>query len=185
MNFKPLLLALAATLSISAAQAQSLSLTPSTKSVKVGDTFSIDVVADGFANPITGGGFNLEFAPTILRLDSVSVPSSWFFRSGGLIDAASGTVSDVSFGTISSPPSGTFLTATLNFSAIAEGTSALKLMASGPQPFFEDLAQEPLPVSFRTGSITVTSVPEPSSIALALAGVLLVRLTSARRQTRG
>jgi hypothetical protein len=50
MNFKQITLALAATLSMGAVQAQSLVLSPSTKSVELGDTFTLQVEGKGFAS---------------------------------------------------------------------------------------------------------------------------------------
>lgn len=107
MNFKSLTLALAATLALGTAQAQSLSLSPDAKTVDLGTSFSLDVLASDFANSILGGGFELSFDPSVLRLDSVVIPASWeFARSGGLIDNASGTLSDAYFATFSAPKAG-------------------------------------------------------------------------------
>jgi hypothetical protein len=192
MNFKTLTLALAAALSFSAAQAQvatpapSLNLAPNTLDVHVGDSFSMDVMASNFANPMTGGGFGLSFNAAVLQLDSVSIPANWDFRrDGGLIDNASGTLAGAYFSTFVSPKAGSFQVGTLNFKAIGIGSASINLMANVDQPFTEDVTADTPVVAFKSGLVNVAAVPEPSSVALALAGVGLVGWSARRRQQRG
>ena len=188
MNFKSLTLAIAATLALGTAQAQSLSLSPDSKTVDLGTSFSLDVLASDFANPILGGGFELSFDPSVLRLDSVVIPASWeFARSGGLIDNASGTLSDAYFATFSAPKAGDFLTATLNFSAIGGGQSKVTLLPNALQPFVEDVTVAVIDPVYKSAQITVTAIPEARAVALLLAGagVMVVVGSQRRRQSQG
>lgn len=183
MNFKALTLALAATLALNVAQAQSLSISPTPTNVRVGDVFSLDVNASNFANPISGGGFELSFDASVLRLDSVVIPTSWeFARNGGLIDNASGTLSDAYFATFLAPKAGAFAVGTLNFSAIGVGSSSITLSANALQPFVEDVTSDLPVVAFTPGLVNVAAVPEPSSVAMVLAGIGLVGWSARRRQ---
>jgi hypothetical protein len=70
-------------------------ITPSATSTAPGSSFSVDVRGADFTDIVVGGGFNLSFDASLLSLDSVVIDTSWeFARSGGLIDNASGTLSD-------------------------------------------------------------------------------------------
>jgi predicted anti-sigma-YlaC factor YlaD len=184
MNFKHLTLALAATLSIGTVQAQSLVLTPSSKDVSLGDTFTLQVAGKDFATQLVGGGFNLSFTAGLLELSSVAIDAGWELSpQGGLIDNASGTLTGAAFTTFVAPKAGDFSAATLTFKAIGPGIATIALAASSTFPF-TDIDVNAITPHFGSATITSSSVPEPSSVALALAGVLLVR-TASRRQSRG
>ena len=162
------------------AQAQKVSFDTSALTVAPGESFSLNLMASEFTNAVLGGGFGLSFDPTVLRLDGVAVPASWeFARNGGLIDNASGTLSDAYFAT-NSPVPGEVKLATLTFTALNIGQSLITPLASAPQPFVEDGAIEATVPSYQFATVTV-AVPEPSSLALLLAGGLaLTRLRSRR-----
>lgn len=183
MNFKAMTLSLAAALAVGAAQAQSLSVSPSPKDVLIGEAFSLEVQASGFANPIIGGGFELNFDPTILQLNTVTIPANWeFARSGGTIDNVAGTVKDAFFATFSAPKAGAFLTGTLNFTAVGLGSSAVTLSANAGQPFIEDGTLDAVSPIFKAGLVNVAAVPEPSTMALVLAGTGLMAVMGRRRK---
>jgi hypothetical protein len=178
---KTLAAALALAALCGAAQADgSVVLSPVSSSVEVGSTFSVMVNGVGFTDNVVGGGFNLSFNPLVLSLNSVSINTAvWeFASSGGLIDNPSGTLVDVYFNSNQAVlPTGNFPIATLNFSALAEGSSALTLAASPDFPFANDNI-EIINVSFGTGTVSVTAVPEPSTwatLALGLGVLPLVR----------
>ncbi len=183
-HLKTLLTALvASTVCATAAFAQSIVVTPSSSTIKVGDTVSIDFMGKGFTDATFGGGFNLSFDPTVVTLVSMTLPSRWDgFRFGGLLDAASGTVSDVNGATFT-PIGGDFLLATAVFRGLNDGTSPLNLSASSDFPFAKAGGLE-IPVTFQGGSITVSSVPEPDSLALLLVGVAGVAATRAMQRRR-
>lgn len=167
-------------LACSTAQAQSVSIDPIALTVGKGDTFSLTLQAEDFALAVLGGGFNLTFDAAVLRLDSVVIPANWeFAKSGGLIDNASGTLNGAYFAT-NFPVPGDVKLATLNFTAINFGESLVTPQTFAEQPFVEDGAIEATLPTYKFATVTV-AVPEPSSVALLLAGGLaLARLRSRR-----
>lgn len=181
MKLRQTLLASAALLVSLAIQAQTVSVTPLHTDVSLGDTFAVDLNATGFPNKIFGGGYNLAFDPSVLKLDHITIPASWeFATSTGTLDPVAGTVSDIFFNTFVAPVKGDFPTASVTFKAIGVGTSAISLSASGSFPFGDELGN-PVAVTFVNGSATVTAVPEPGSMALLLAGLGCIGIVSRRR----
>lgn len=183
MKFQPHILAAALLLAGTAAQAQTVSVVPAHTDTTIGSAFQVDIQATGFPDKIFGGGYNLAFDPTILKLDGITFPVNWeFSTSTGLLDAVAGTVSDINFNTFAAPIKGDFLTATLKFTAIGAGTSAITLSDSGSFPFGNELSAA-VPVTFNGGTVTVAAVPEPGSVALMLGGLACVGWLARRRQT--
>jgi hypothetical protein len=195
MNFKSLTLSLAASLaclSMNAAQAQSLFLSPAAQTVATDTSFTVQVLGSGFANTILGGGFELSFDPTVVRLDTVTIDPSWEFglsspENGGKgsINNLAGTLSNAFFATNVAPKAGSFLAATLKFTAIGapETTTTLALAGNALQPFVEERSLgETLDVSYQSATVTISNVPEPSSLALALAGVGGLAWVARRKQ---
>ena len=183
MNFKSLTLALATTLTLGAAQAQSLNLTPESSTVLEGTPFSLSVTGKDFATALVGGGFGLSFDPSVLTLNSVVIPAAWEFApQGGLIDSASGTLSDAAFTTFAAPKAGDFLAATLNFTAKGPGTTTVQLAPSSTF-VFTDVDVNPVNPRFGSALVTVSAVPEPSTYALVLAGMGVAAVARRRRTT--
>jgi hypothetical protein len=187
MNFKHLSLALAATLAVGAVHAQSLVLNPGTKSVSLGDTFTLLVEGKGFATAVVGGGFGLSFDASVLKLNSVNIPAAWeFFPPTGPvtgdINNVAGTLADAAFTTFSAPKAGDFLAATLTFTAMGGGSSKVSLSAS-PIFVFSDVDVNTLNPSYGTATIHVSAVPEPSSLALVLAGAGGLGWVARRKRT--
>ena len=177
------LLAAATLLACMAVQAQTVSVIANHTDVNVGDSFSLDLQATGFPDKVFGGGYNIAFDPSILKLDDIVIPASWEFAvSKGTLDATTGTVTDVFFNTFTAPIKGNFLTASLKFTAIGGGTSNITVSDSGSFPFGNELGNA-VPVTYVNGTVTVTAVPEPSSLAMVLGGMACVGWMARRRQS--
>lgn len=167
-------------LACASVQAQNVSFDIDALTVAPGETFSLTLQATDFTNAVLGGGFGLSFDPSVLRLDSVAIPANWeFAKSGGLIDNASGTLSDAYFAT-NNPLPGDVKLATLNFTAIGVGQSLVTPLANNLQPFVEDGALEATLPAYQFATVTV-AVPEPGAIALMLAGGLAMARLRSRR----
>ena len=172
--------------SAQAQTANSVGFTPVNTSTEVGNSFSVQVRGTGFADTVIGGGFGFSYNPAVINLASISINRTvWEFAAGaGLHDPASGTVSDVYFASFNGvPPSATgFDIATLNFVAVAEGTSALTLTPSIDFPWV-NTDVEVLSVSYGGGTVLVGAVPEPGTWASFGLG-LLALLPVMRRRLR-
>ena len=185
MSLKSTLLAAALLAATATAHASgSLKLNPPASTVSAGDNFVIDVSGAGFTDKVVGGGFNLSFDASVLTLQSVVIDTvTWeFVSSGGLIDNASGTLSDVYFNSIKATlPTGDFSIARLNFTAKANGTSPISLSASGGFPFANDQV-ELIDVNYLNASVQVGAVPEPASVTMMLSGLAGVMGWQRRRR---
>ena len=159
--------------SLGAQAAGSLVFTPTGSTVSPGSSFAVQVRGSGFSDNVVGGGLNLSFDPGVLALTGVSVDTGvWeFASSNGLVDNALGTLSDVYFNSFKAVlPTGDFAVASLQFTALAIGSSALQMTASASFPFANDVA-EAVSVTFQPANVTVTAVPEPQRWALFAAGL--------------
>lgn len=178
MTLHQTFIATAVALAAFATQAQTVSVNPDVTSVKVGDSFTVDLNATGFPDKIFGGGYNLSFDTSVLHLDDITFPANWEFAvSKGT--QAGGNVSDIFFNTFTAPIKGDFLTSTLKFTAIGAGTSAITLSDSPSFPFGDEFANA-VSVTYQGGSVSVAAVPEPGSVALMLAGMGAVGLIASR-----
>ena len=176
---RPVLLAFALLAAAQASLAGTVAISPSPKTVTAGETFSLQVLGKGFSETVIGGGFNLLFDVAMLQLNSVSIAPGWEFApSGGLIDPASGTLSNASFNSFVAPKSGDFDVATLNFKSLAPGHTIISLLES-PTFVFSDDAGNTFHPTLVSGEIN--AVPLPNTILLMLSGLLPFLL---RRQPR-
>lgn len=104
-----------------------------------------------FGDPLLGDQLSLSGVPTI---------SDYSFSAAGLLELFS--ISLDSATVLDTKQAGQFILATLRFQAIAPGSTALTLSVNS----VSDSQGSPLSVALQTGSIAVTSVPEPSLIWL-------------------
>jgi len=161
------------------ASAGTLGFAPANTTVFPTNVFNVNVVGTGFAETIVGGGFNLSFDASVLELLSVSIAPAWEFApSGGTINNAAGTLTDASFNSFVAPLAGNFTVATLTFRADAEGVSPLTLLPSAIFVWADTAANEVTP-TYGIGS--VAAIPEPTSVAMMLAGGLLMGALVRRR----
>lgn len=185
MNSFKTLKTLAAALALAglcgAAQADgTVVLDPSNSTVDPGGSFAVQVRGVGFTDNVVGGGFNFSFNPLVVNLSSVVINTAvWeFVSSPGTINNAAGTLVDVFFNSNRLVlPTGNFDIATLNFTAVGEGSSALTLAASPDFPFANDNI-EIINVTFGGGSVNV--VPEPSTWATMALGLALLPMVRRR-----
>lgn len=161
------------------ANAAVVGFNPASKSVTVGDTFTMVVEGSAFASNLDGGGLNLSFNPALLQvLDVIIDGTAWdFVPLDGTINNIAGSVTDSQFNQFAHPKVGTFEILQYQFKALAAGASTLALSA-GSNPFGS--GGELVPVSFTDGTVNVSAVPEPSTVSLMLAG-LIVAFGMARR----
>ena len=185
MNSFKTLKTLAAALALagvcSAAQAVgTVVLNPVNTTVQAGSSFAVQVRGVGFTDNVVGGGFNFSFNPLVMNLSSVLINTAvWeFVSSPGITNNAAGTLVNVFFNSNRLVlPTGNFEIATLNFTAMAQGVSALTLAASQDFPFANDNI-EIINVTFGSGAVNV--VPEPSTWATMALGLALLPLVRRR-----
>ena len=181
---------LASLVAFAAVQAATVSIDPSSTTVGVGNTFSLNVdIAD--VTDLYAFQFDVGFDPTLLAATSESegpflssAGTTIFFP--GTIDNVGGAVSgtaDVLSGAISgASTSGTpGLLATLQFTALAEGTSAISLS----NIVLLDSSLNDISFTSMDGSVTVVpvgAVPEPRLILVLFAGFLILLAFHVRRR---
>lgn len=150
------------------ANAASVDFNPTPKIVNVGDSFSIDLEGHSFVDVLDGGGLNLDFNPAVIHVTGVTINPLWeFLPSPGTIDNVGGHVSHIQFNTFASNPKGDFPIASIQFSAIAMGSSPLTLHEDLDNPF----GSGGLPVSVTLNPGMVQAVPEISEAWMMFVGL--------------
>lgn len=158
--------------------AVTITVNPSDALLNVGETFTVDLVADFGTDSVLGWGLDLAFdSSTVSLLGSPSIGASWMATSTPDGDGLAGFAFPV-------PITGSnVLLATLSFEALSVGTSDLiasytttDLTEGFPLLFPGSFAS----VQFINTTVTVVSaaVPEPSTfllLTLALLGIGLSR----------
>jgi len=157
------------------ANAAVVGFNPTNSTVHPGDIFTVGVEGSSFSSNLDGGGLNLSFNPAVLEVLDVIFHPDWdFFTDVGVKDNVAGTVTGTLFNQFVHPKVGSFAILEYRFQAKALGTSPLQLAAGANFGSGGELVQ----VSFTDGSVNV--VPEPSTVSMLLAG-LLVALGMSRR----
>ena len=163
-------------LSVSAAPI--LSIEPPSQGVRPGQSFSLDVHITGVTD-LYAFQFDLAFNPAVLS--AVSITEGAFLPGGGAtffipgaIDNAGGTITFTADSLLGPPPgaSGSGIFATIDFQALALGTSPVTLA----NVILLDSSLAEITPSTVDGSVTVTTaMPEPSTsllLATSLIGLL-------------
>ena len=172
--------------------ALTISLTPTSQAVAVGQTLQFDLVVSGLvsgAAPSLGTyDADISFNPSILGFtgavfgDMVLGNQLDLFGLGSINSATPGIGTVNLFELSLDVPadlnllqSENFTLATLSFSALSSGTSSLRININA----LGDAFGNPLPAQIVGASATVNQgnsnpIPEPTSLALALAGLLVL-----------
>jgi hypothetical protein len=139
-----------------------------TKAVLVNQTFTMDLVGSAFnSGDLDGGGINFTFDENVVKVNSVTINTAdWeFFSSEGTIDNAFGDVTGITFNSFLSR-TGNLLFATVEFMALAAGSSAIGLSEYGLNPFATGGSPYPGLSFDQNGLISVSSLPIPGGIWL-------------------
>ena len=172
------------------AQAILLEFDPPTNNVTLGASGDVDLVisglGDGVAPSIGAFDLDVDFDPAIVELTGVVFGTELDLFGLGSIQGVSGgsgsvNIFELSFDSVSDLDAlqpGAFILATLTFDTLAAGTSSLVI---SPELLGDSIGL-PLSADTDTGSITVRSVPEPTTLALLSLG--LVGLGVARKKKK-
>ncbi len=145
-----------------------IDMIPSVTEAVVGQSVVVQVLAD-LSEPVIGFGFDFVFDPTLLRLDSVTIPQPFVSlvgsrQSGGVLamaypNNAQGTAS---------------LLASARFTTLSPGLAVVGIVADPgdkTQGFPELQVGEYSTVTVRTAGIRIV-VPEPSTVLFLAVGIL-------------
>jgi hypothetical protein len=171
-----------------------LSLSSAPASIAAGDTFSVDVNISGISD-LFAWQFDVGFAPELASAQGLtegpflSGGGGTFFIEG-VTDNTLGTISGTAASLLSavSGVSGDGVLTSLVFAAVAQGTALFTLS----NVILLDSVFGDLSVSLETLSLTIgpkveppVGVPEPSVLALFMAGAGALALVGNRRRRRG
>ncbi len=160
-----------------------LAIQPTTQSLIAGQTSSAAITISGAAD-LYAFQFDLGFNPAVLSVNSIAegpllTGGGVTFFVPGTIDNGAGTVSATADTLLSAIVgiNGSGTLATLNFTALSSGTSAINLF--GATLLDSSLAGQAF--TTQSGTIAVTNVPEPSTLLLIGTGLTVL---ARRRLTR-
>ena len=169
------------------AQAAVVEFVPSSRTVLIGDTFTVDIIGTGFPATVDGGGFDIGLSsPGTIRfvvpgadltVADITFATGWnFLISPGVLDGGAGTVKDLFFNGFPGVSGPDFKIATLKFMATARGESDIFLTANA---FAFGSNGDAVSVDFSKAEVVV--VPEPSTWVLLAGGLLLGGWVAAKR----
>ena len=155
------------------ALAQQLSISASPSPALVGQSIGVDIMISGVQD-LYAYSFDLSFGSSVLHANSSSESSflssaGSTFGSAGSIDNAAGSVTNVAYTLLSAVPgvSGSGTLIHMSFTGLAAGSTSLNFS----NLIFLDSQLNDIAVTAQSGSLTVTAVPEPASLALLMAGL--------------
>lgn len=150
----------------------------------LGDTITVNVLGEGFNDGITGGGFDLDFNPSVLQLGLVAINTTLFdFAStSGTTDNTNGKLTGVGFTRLFGDPSVNFLIATLEFLATGVGDSILDLEL-GQFNIVDGLGTTiNITTIYLDSGRSVTAVPLPGAVWLMMGGLGLLGVSGRVRR---
>ena len=161
-------------------------LSPSETTILPGDSTFVDLVGsyDG-TDRLLGGAVSLGYRAGLLTVLSVTLraPSDVAGTTGSVVVSGdSGTVSGIGFASFAGV-AGTFIIATVEFRSLGvSGISTLTAFDPG-DPVYVWVNEAFNTVSFTSspGSITVSAIPEPGTVAMMLAGLAALRVVARSR----
>ena len=149
--------------------AASISFSPQNSIVSVGDSFSVDIIANDFAE-LAGGVLGFRFDSSLLSLDiPPGIDPFWdFFPDPGSQDLLDTNIwRGVGFDVFANAPlTGSGAIASLNFTALSIGASQLEILPDSM--FFSSIAE--LNPELTMGSVQV--VPVPPALILFVTGLI-------------
>lgn len=148
------------------ALADTVGFNPSPKIVAEGDTFSVDIVGIDFTE-LSGGVIDLGFDSDHVRIDGVSIDPFFDFAPDPGGPAAGDVWPGIGFDVfVNDPAAGDFTIATIDLTALKDGTSELIILDSSE--FFSTTAQ--LDPTLTAG--TIGAIPVPAAVWLFGSGLL-------------
>ena len=148
-----------------------LSIQPASPVFELGQPFSLDIVVTGITD-LFAFQFDVGFDPAALNARSVT--EGPFLASGGVTAFVPGTIdntagivgftADTLLGAVSGV-TGAGVLATVNFNSVHAGRSTVDIMAATL------LDSSLFDITFTTEAATVTAIPEPQTISLAVIGL--------------
>jgi hypothetical protein len=130
-------------------------------------SFTLEIRGTDFIEALDGGGLDITYDDSILSLDAVDIAPFWDVGFPAPT-TPSGSIDNLFFLTTATAPA-SFSVAFVHFTAIANGTSPVTLVASTTNPFAADGRAEAVTLS--DGTVTV---PEPGVVTSLLAGCTLL-----------
>ncbi len=168
---------------LSAAAAPALTVAAAPNPVLVGAPLTLQVLINGIAD-LYAYQFSLSYNPALVQLTSVTegaflATGGPTFFDGGTVNNTTGTVSFVFDSLIGAVPgvTGTGVLASMQFTAVAAGVSALTFS----DVLFLDAGLADITVAAQNGSVQVSAVPEPASYALFALGLAGLAVAAQRR----
>lgn len=150
---------------------------------KTNTSISVSLMGSGFNEGLAAGSFYASWDTNLLEYASTTFNESLydFVNYVGYLDQSSGYLDDGMFSAFSGVEpaitSGNFEIATFTFNILVEGISFIDVAQGwdliGPQPYYDPSFNEIIDVNFLGTNVdTSVSVPEPSTFAIFVLGVL-------------